>query len=66
LGPCSTRIFILAPSDLCRGSRSECYATAGCGARRGEILEPSLKGLDLGTAAEQLLNGMDTSYLLLA
>ncbi len=30
------------------------------------ILYLSLKGLDMGTAAEQLLNGMYTSYLLLA
>jgi C4-dicarboxylate transporter, DctM subunit len=32
----------------------------------GSILYLSLKGLDMGTAAEQLLNGMYTSYLLLA
>ena len=32
----------------------------------GSILYLWLKGLDLGTAAEQLLNGMYTSYLLLA
>src|SRR5687768_5873068 len=32
----------------------------------GSVLYLYLKGLDLGTAAEQLLNGMYTSYLLLA
>jgi tripartite ATP-independent transporter DctM subunit len=32
----------------------------------GSVLYLHLKGLDLGTAAEQLLNGMYTSYLLLA
>jgi tripartite ATP-independent transporter DctM subunit len=32
----------------------------------GSILYLWMKGLDLGTAAEQLLNGMYTSYLLLA
>jgi tripartite ATP-independent transporter DctM subunit len=32
----------------------------------GSILYLSLAGLDMGTAAEQLLNGMYTSYLLLA
>jgi len=32
----------------------------------GSLLYLSMKGLDLGTAAEQLLNGMYTSYLLLA
>src|ERR687894_1557151 len=32
----------------------------------GSILYLLLAGLDLGTAAEQLLNGMYTSYLLLA
>jgi tripartite ATP-independent transporter DctM subunit len=32
----------------------------------GSLLYLYLKGLDLGTAAEQLLNGMYTSYLLLA
>lgn len=32
----------------------------------GSVLYLSLKGLDMGTAAEQLLNGMYTSYLLLA
>jgi tripartite ATP-independent transporter DctM subunit len=32
----------------------------------GSVLYLWLKGLDLGTAAEQLLNGMYTSYLLLA
>jgi C4-dicarboxylate transporter, DctM subunit len=32
----------------------------------GSVLYLSMKGLDLGTAAEQLLNGMYTSYLLLA
>ena len=32
----------------------------------GSILYLSLKGLDMGTAAEQLLNGMYTSWLLLA
>jgi C4-dicarboxylate transporter, DctM subunit len=32
----------------------------------GSILYLSVKGLDMGTAAEQLLNGMYTSYLLLA
>src|SRR5688572_31938807 len=32
----------------------------------GSVLYLSLKGLDVGTAAEQLLNGMYTSYLLLA
>ncbi|HET9352150.1 MAG TPA: TRAP transporter large permease [Burkholderiales bacterium] len=32
----------------------------------GSVLYLYLKGLDMGTAAEQLLNGMYTSYLLLA
>jgi tripartite ATP-independent transporter DctM subunit len=32
----------------------------------GSVLYLYMKGLDLGTAAEQLLNGMYTSYLLLA
>ena len=32
----------------------------------GSVLYLYLKGLDVGTAAEQLLNGMYTSYLLLA
>jgi C4-dicarboxylate transporter, DctM subunit len=32
----------------------------------GSILYLYLKGLDMGTAAEQLLNGMFSSYLLLA
>jgi tripartite ATP-independent transporter DctM subunit len=32
----------------------------------GSVLYLALKGLDMGTAAEQLLNGMYTSYLLLA
>ncbi|HSW26024.1 MAG TPA: TRAP transporter large permease subunit, partial [Burkholderiaceae bacterium] len=32
----------------------------------GSILWLAMKGLDLGTAAEQLLNGMMTSQLLLA
>src|SRR6185436_12060433 len=32
----------------------------------GSILYLYMKGLDMGTAAEQLLNGMYTSYLLLA
>jgi len=32
----------------------------------GSVLYLWTKGLDLGTAAEQLLNGMYTSYLLLA
>jgi C4-dicarboxylate transporter DctM subunit len=32
----------------------------------GSVLYLSVRGLDMGTAAEQLLNGMYTSYLLLA
>jgi tripartite ATP-independent transporter DctM subunit len=32
----------------------------------GSVLYLALKGLDMGTAAEQLLNGMYTSYVLLA
>jgi tripartite ATP-independent transporter DctM subunit len=32
----------------------------------GSVLYLYMKGLDMGTAAEQLLNGMYTSYLLLA
>ena len=32
----------------------------------GSILYLYVKGIDLGTAAEQLLNGMYSSYLLLA
>src|SRR3954465_13279872 len=32
----------------------------------GSLLYLWVRGLDMGTAAEQLLNGMNTSYLLLA